>query len=600
LASRPSSSDAPSEPTAAGFDAAALPARGGPVRSVRELLDDARAAEGVDPAAARSMAQQARVLARQLDDPAAESEALYRLASLAYSQGHPDDAFSIALEAREMARRSGATVVEVWSLNLAAIVHYQAGNFSEALASALHAVELYRLTDHHHDEGNLLNTVAVIHHSLGDTDRALVTYEAALTANKGLERPEYDVLTLTNMAEVRAGRNEHLLAIGLAESAVDLAREHSPVYVPDILGRLANSYAALGSIDRAMACLAEADEQIAARDDVGTSTRLAVAMARGATATAAADHAGAVAAYRTALEVAVGAGLTEPELHAHTALAKAYKAVGDFERALSHQELRFERHEQLFSRGTDLRIKTLQIAHDTEAARQQAEILRLRTGELEALVKSRTYDLEEYQLAAFERLAVLAEFRNTDPGEHPLRVGDIAARIAAAVADGFGLDEQYVDRLRLAGRLHDIGKVAVPDTVLLKPGPLTVEEFELMKTHTVVGGDILSGSNSPLIQLAAEVARTHHERWDGTGYPRGLRADEIPISGRIVTIADVYDALVSVRTYKGAWAPIDAIRHVVDAAGSQFQPRLVAAFLRVMRDEHPALVDQIDELARRF
>jgi putative two-component system response regulator len=600
LSSRPTSSDMSSEGVVGRSDAAPYVSGTGPTRSVRDLLDDARLAESTDPAAARTMAQQARVLARTLDDAPGEAEALYRLASLAYALGQPDDAFSIALDAREIARRAGATVVEVWALNLVGIIHYNAGNFSEALGSALHAVELYRLTDHRVDEGNLLNTVAVIHHSLGDTDRALVTYEAALTANKGLDRPEYDVLTLSNMAEVRAGRNEHLLAIGLAESAVELARRHSPVYVADILARLANSYAALGSVDRAVDCLVEADAIMAGRSDLGASSRFAVAMAHGKVAEISGESVRAVASYQEALSIAAANAMGEGELHAHTALAKAFKVIGDFERALYHQEQRFDRNEQMFSRGTDLRIKTLQIAHDTEAARQQAEILRLRTGELEALVRDRTYDLEEYQVAAFQRLAVLAEFRDADTDEHTIRVGDVAAMIAAEVADDFSLDEQYVGRLRLAARLHDIGKVAVPDTTLLKPGPLTVEEFESMKAHPKLGADILAGSSSPLIQMAAEVALTHHERWDGTGYPRGLRADLIPISGRIVSIADVYDALVSDRPYKQAWAPLDAIRFIADAAGAQFQPRLVSGFLRVSKRLHPELTDQIDELARRI
>ncbi|MGE0141201.1 MAG: tetratricopeptide repeat protein, partial [Ilumatobacteraceae bacterium] len=206
---------------------ATAPDASGVAKSVRELLDDARACEGTDNAAARAMAQQARVLARTLDDLAGEAEALYRLASIAYSSGQADDAFAIALEARDLARRAGKTVVEVWALNLIGLVHYNAGNFSEALESALQALELYRLTDHRIDEGNLLNTIAIIHHSLGDTDRALVTYEAALTANKGLGRPDNDVLTLSNMAEVRAGRNEHLLAVSLGEAALDLSRVHS-------------------------------------------------------------------------------------------------------------------------------------------------------------------------------------------------------------------------------------------------------------------------------------------------------------------------------------------------------------------------------------
>ncbi|MGD9996600.1 MAG: HD domain-containing phosphohydrolase [Ilumatobacteraceae bacterium] len=567
---------------------ATAPDASGVAKSVRELLDDARACEGTDNAAARAMAQQARVLARTLDDLAGEAEALYRLASIAYSSGQADDAFAIALEARDLARRAGKTVVEVWALNLIGLVHYNAGNFSEALESALQALELYRLTDHRIDEGNLLNTIAIIHHSLGDTDRALVTYEAALTANKGLGRPDNDVLTLSNMAEVRAGRNEHLLAVSLGEAALDLSRVHSPEFAPEILARLSESYCALAALDRASECLDEAERLFAERQEMagapdGRPTAFALAMARGKVSRESGRLEDAAAHFSVALEVAHEGGMLENELRAHSELAQAYKALGRFEEALRHQEARFAQHEALFSRGTDLRIKTLQIAHDTEAARQQAEILRLRTGELEALVRGRTYDLEEYQLEAFQRLAVLAEFRDTDTGEHTIRVGDLSGEIAAEL----GEPDDWVAQLRLAGRLHDIGKVAVPDAILLKPGPLTTEEFDVMKTHTTIGAEILAGSSSPLIQLAAEVALNHHERWDGTGYPAGLAGEGIPLSGRVVTVADVFDALTSHRTYKHAWTALEAAQYIIGARGAQFEPRIVDAFVRVFRRRHP-------------
>lgn len=564
----------------------------GVTKTVRDLLDDARAAETNDIAAARSMAQQARVRARTLGDGVGEAEALYRLASIAYTADQPDDAFSIALDARELSRRVGATVVEVWSLNLVGLVQYVAGNYTEALESALRALELYRLTDHRVDEGNLLNTVAIVHHSLGDTDRALVTYEAALSANRGLDRPSHAVLTLTNMAEVRAGRNETLLAVSLDESALELAAEHAPEYQPQILARLGISYCALHSLERAEQCLDQADLLVQQRTGAPANgiTGFSLAMARGRVAIERGDPDAALKCYELALEIAQVGSMLENELKVHTELAATLKSLGRFEDALRHQEARFAQHEAIFSNGTDLRIKTLQIAHDTEAARQQAEILRLRTGELEALVRGRTADLEEYQLEAFQRLAVLAEFRDADTGEHTIRVGDLSAAIAAEL----GETEEWVRRLRLAGRLHDIGKVAVPDLILLKPGPLTVEEFDVMKTHTTVGAEILSGSASPLIQLAAEVALTHHERWDGSGYPAGRVAENIPLSGRIVTAADVFDALTSARTYKRAWSPLEAIQYIVSSSGAQFEPRIVDAFVQVIRRKHPEILAEID------
>ncbi len=562
----------------------------GVTRSVRELLDDARTSESTDIHAARALAQQARVRARTIGDAAGEAEALYRLASIAYTEGEANDAFAIALDARDLARSASVGRVEVWALTLIGLVHHDAGNFSQALESTLAALELQRLPGSGVDEANLLNTIAMIHHSLGDTDRALVTYEAALAAHKRHGESVYHVLTLLNMSEVRARRSEYLLAVSLAEQALELAHHHAREYVPAVLARLATSYCGLGALDEADACLDEAEPLL---DEMpGSSStngmRYSIAMGRGAVCSARGHLEDAVGEYARALGFVHERGLADA-LAVHTELAALYKELGRFEEALRHQEERFVTYEAMFMRGTDLRIKTLQIAHDTEAARQQAEILRLRTSELEALVRGRTYDLEEYQLEAFQRLAVLAEFRDTDTGEHTVRVGDVAA----AVADELGEDAEWSGQLRLAARLHDIGKVAVPDAILLKPGPLTPDEFAVMRTHTTIGAEILSGSLSPLIQLAAEVALNHHERWDGTGYPAGLAGDDIPLSGRIVTVADVFDALTSARTYKRAWTTAEAVRYIVDGRGAQFEPRVVDAFVRVAVRMHPELADQL-------
>ncbi len=516
---------------------------------------------------------------------------------MSYASGAVDDSFAVALEARELARNCQATVVEVWALNLISIVHYNAGNFSDALSCSLQALELCRTIDRREDEGNLLNTIAVIHHSLRDTDRAIVTYEAALTANKDLDRPDFDAITLANMAKVRAERNENLLAVSLGESALALSREHAPDVVPDILARLAEAYASISATERATACLDDADAILRDRAlrklDVAPSAVIAVRLARGRVSLRQLLYDQALEMFHQALDLANEAVIPEASLQAHQLLGQLYKDLGRFEESLTHHEARFAMNEELFNRGTDLRIRTLQIAHDTEAARQQAEILRLRTSELEAMVRGRTHELEANQLEAFQRLAVLAEFRDTDTGEHTIRVGDLSAAIAAEI----GLDHDWVEMLRLAGRLHDIGKVAVPDAILLKPGPLTPAEFDVMKTHTTIGAEILSGSNSPLIQLASEVALNHHERWDGTGYPNAREGNDIPLCGRIVTVADVYDALISKRTYKHAWSSIDAVRYIVGARGFQFEPRMVDAFLQVMVRTDPSLQSEIDELA---
>jgi putative two-component system response regulator len=551
-------------------------------KSVRGLLDDARNAEADDLIRSRSLVQQARVLARSTGDQPGEAEALYRLASVTYQLGQLDEAFGLALEARDLARRCAAPVVEVWALNLVGIVHHQAGNYSQALESLLQALDIYRSTSDLNDLGNLLNTLAAVHHSLRDTDRAIVTYEAALEANRKSPRRGFDAITLANMAKVRAERQENLLAISLGEAALEIAREHLPEHVAEILANLAEAYADLQLLPQATACLDEADESLARIAAQLTRTppaaQVAVLIARGRVSIAQTDVANAIATLERAVAVAQQNDFADMELVAHGLLAEVLKSLGRYEEALQHREASARIHEQIFNRDTDLRIKTLQISHDTLAARDQAELLRVRTTELEHLVTARTQDLEEQHYEAFERLAVIAEYCDPDSGEHSSRVGELAYEIALAL----GEDSGWADELRLAGRLHDVGKVGVPDSILQKPGALTDAEFEIMKTHTTIGATVFAGSKSTLIQLAAEVAISHHERWDGSGYPFGLAADKIPLSGRIVAVADVYDALVTVHRYKHAWTSSDAVDHMVAGKGTQFEPRIVDALVEVI------------------
>jgi putative two-component system response regulator len=172
------------------------------------------------------------------------------------------------------------------------------------------------------------------------------------------------------------------------------------------------------------------------------------------------------------------------------------------------------------------------------------------------------------------RLALAAEYRDDDTAQHTERVGHLAARLAARL----DLGDDDVALIRDAAPLHDIGKLAIPDAILLKPDKLTADEFEAMKSHTIIGAQILTGSTSDVLQMAERIAMYHHERWDGGGYPLGLEGEHIPLVGRIVAVVDVYDALTHDRPYKSAWSHDKAMALICDNAGSQFDPRVVAAF----------------------
>ena len=195
-----------------------------------------------------------------------------------------------------------------------------------------------------------------------------------------------------------------------------------------------------------------------------------------------------------------------------------------------------------------------------------AASLRSRGGEL-------TAELDQSRIETIERLARLAEYRDDATYEHPQRVGRTAALLAARL----GLAPETVETIRRAAPLHDVGKVCVPDRILLKPGRLTATEFELMKSHTVIGADILSGSSWPLLKMAEEIALTHHERFDGTGYPNGRTEDEIPISGRVVIVADNFDALTHSRPYAEAWDTERAAAEIRRGSGQLFDPDVIEA-----------------------
>jgi len=198
---------------------------------------------------------------------------------------------------------------------------------------------------------------------------------------------------------------------------------------------------------------------------------------------------------------------------------------------------------------------------------------------LESRVRERTSELEQSHLETFERLALAAEYRDDDTGQHTRRVG----RMAALLGQELGLENEIVERLERAAGLHDIGKIGVPDTILLAPRKLTPEEFEIVKTHTVIGSRIMAGSRSPLMRMAEEIAWSHHERWDGRGYA-GVAEGDIPLVGRITTVADVFDALTHERPYKQAWPLDEAIAEIERQRGVQFDPRVVDAFATIQEE----------------
>lgn len=199
--------------------------------------------------------------------------------------------------------------------------------------------------------------------------------------------------------------------------------------------------------------------------------------------------------------------------------------------------------------------------------RRQAE-------ELEIKVNERTQQLQDSRLELIRRLGRAGEYRDNETGLHVVRMSKCCQCLALQA----GLDEKTAEHILNASPMHDVGKIGIPDNILLKPGKLDAEEWEIMKTHAEIGADIIGDDDTELMQLARSIAMTHHEKWDGSGYPRGLKGEEIPIEGRIASICDVFDALTSTRPYKKSWSEEEALQYLNDNAGQHFDPELVRHF----------------------
>jgi cyclic di-GMP phosphodiesterase len=214
-----------------------------------------------------------------------------------------------------------------------------------------------------------------------------------------------------------------------------------------------------------------------------------------------------------------------------------------------------------------------------------------RNSQLAETVSTRSQELTRARREVLHHLAMAAEFRDDSTKEHTDRVG----RTSALIAEDYGFSPGDVEMIKLSAPLHDVGKIGIPDSILLKPGKLSKSEIGVMRSHAQIGTEILSRSEVPELRLGETIALNHHERWDGGGYPNGLAGAAIPLAARIVSIADVFDALVHERPYKPAWSIKDAVAEIASPRGDQFDPQLVDIFLQL---DHAALLDPVG--AARF
>ena len=211
---------------------------------------------------------------------------------------------------------------------------------------------------------------------------------------------------------------------------------------------------------------------------------------------------------------------------------------------------------------------------------------------LQGLVDRKTLELRQAHLETLERLGRVAEIRDDSTGQHTSRVG----RLSALIAQELHLPQEDVEVILRAAPLHDVGKIAISDRVLLKDGKFDAAERDAMRDHVLIGAELLGGGKSEIMRAAEQIALCHHERWDGHGYPRGLKAEEIPQLARIVAVADAFDALTHNRPYKEAWTVTEALKEIERERGWQFDPEVVDALFRVQRHERGEEADEVIEI----
>ncbi len=543
-------------------------------RAYRDLGEFSDASDWLD---------KALTLSREVKSPL-EAEALNLLASVVAEQGDYGKALEYLREALPIAQNYGLQERQANILDYIGHIYSFLGNYPDALESSKQAYDLLQAVapESRSAIGNLIN-LGGLYQVIGNNDQALTFLQRAREVSRASDDSMMEAAALNNLANVHSDSGAWEVAQDLFKEALRLSRRiNNRAYEIDNLDGLGQVQVALGRFEQAVETHTAVLDVAREIGDRGGEVDALLNLGRGYLELE--NSEAALEVLSEGLTLAEALERSRSVYEAHELLSKAYEALGELTCALFHQREFHRAEKAIFNRENEERTRQLAVQFEVERARHEAEAYRLRTEvaqgarrEAEAAVAERTLELEESQLEVVTRLAVAAEYRDDVTGEHTRRVG----RNAAAIAYALGWPEDEVQLLYTAARLHDVGKIGISDTVLLKPDKLTDEEFERMRNHTVIGARILSNGRSRLLQMAEEIALAHHERYDGRGYPHGLAGKRIPETARIVAVADVLDALTHARPYKEAWSVQETLAEIAQSGGRHFDPQVVAACLRV-------------------
>ncbi len=533
---------------------------------------------------AKAAFEEALGCARLHDLPEPEANALNQLASVFALQGDAPSALKFLEQAGVLFERLGQKKMWANVLTNAGSIYRDLSEYQDALVSLRKAYDLLKECDPGSRSAAInLQDLGLTYAALGKFERAKTFYEEALDIAAHLNDHVIEIVSRINLAEVYLEMGKLEAAEASFETGRALSVDNGlAVFQLNAVEGLGNVYYRKALFARAKTAHQQAVDLATAIDDKASLLSALLNLAKDELATRSFGEATARAL--AALLIAEQTERPRALYEAHKLLASAYKAQGAFEKAVYHLEAFHDLKERIFSEENEEKTRRLTLKFDLEKIRYEAEEYRLRSEvskrafeEAERLVQERTADLEEAQIEIVTRLAVAAEYRDDDTGVHTRRVG----RTAALIAYVLGWPLKDVQLLYTAARLHDVGKIGVSDTILLKPGKLTDEEFGIMRTHPAIGARILADGHSPLLHLAEKVTAAHHERWDGRGYPNKLAGEDIPQAARIVSVADVLDALTHERPYKAAWSVEETLQEIARNSGSQFDPAIVSVCLEV-------------------
>ena len=473
------------------------------------------------------------------------------------------------------------------SLNNLGLIALHVGDYQGALEQLLacfnyvmhSGLPMYALTS------ACLVNIGGLYQELRDLPKAAQYFALGIEASVNAGDVATEIAGLSGLGMVMRDDHHPEQALRQFSRALTLAQEHlQPQDEAEILDNLGQLYSELGNHALARqkfaGALALARRLGAGPSEVNALINLGKLELQQDQPAAAADF------LKAGLDRAKTMDSHEPVLIISELLADAYARLQrtDLQVHCLQETLRLERlvkFEEHQQKVHDLshQLEIERTKHQAEAYRLLNDAAQQAKRQAEEEVQQRTHELELARREVVTRLGVAAEYRDDKTGSHTQRVSHLTALLAQQV--GFPGDQ--VELIRLAARLHDIGKIGVPDTILLKAGKLTESEFEIMKHHTTIGARVLQGGRTKLLQMAEQIAQHHHERWDGSGYPAGLAGENIPIVARIVALADVWDALTTERPYKTAWSFERALGEIELQRGRHFDPALTEGFIQMLR-----------------